>query len=173
MFFFSINKDKNNIVINQLEKITTNLHQENNSNDSTIFYEEQENFISFCEDANEIFMVGLTKVGSIAETAEFIINKVKSGTKIQALVVDYREKKLIEYIARATNHSFDRLKIDTLQSKETIKTILNSLTPTERKLFEVRAYKSIPSVGFIYKKTLNCQSDVLSIHQYNEHVGFI
>ncbi|MRH88142.1 hypothetical protein GFY24_11925 [Nocardia sp. SYP-A9097] len=123
-------------------------------------------FDSFARNASDVYIVGLTKAGSLTEGPERLANLVRSGCRVRIAVMDLRVAELAQSTAASTTHTAERLVADFNVFMSTMRSVRGLLSARENQRLEIRAYRVIPTMAGMFVKRGSERSAIVYFYPY-------
>ncbi|MEV0298874.1 hypothetical protein [Nocardia sp. NPDC050710] len=128
-------------------------------------------FDAFVRNASEVYIIGLTKAGSLTEGPERLANLVRAGCRVRIAVLDFRDDELAASTAAATTHTTERVVADFNVFVSTMRSVRGLLSVRENQRLEVRTYRSVPTMAGVFVRRGNERSAIVYFYPYKTDPG--
>jgi hypothetical protein len=106
-------------------------------------------FEEFVGDADELLLVGLTKIGIIVQRMNYFSELVRRGCTVRVILLDPDEPNLLGTVANNLEIDEDRLATDLRQTVSTLQSIRSRLSPAANRRLQIRYSPASPGLGMV------------------------
>jgi hypothetical protein len=123
---------------------------------------------AFLEDARDVLIVGLNKIGLVLQRTNFLSKLLQRGCKIRLVILDPGDVALLKRVALNLEIDAKRLQTDIESALLSLRTVRSQIDAASNKRLQVRLSSAAPSLGVTLVDALN-NDGRLQVYAYAYH----